>query len=233
MRLIVAAVASLSLAACASTPAAPNGRFDLRFDEAAAAPADDVAFGDAGSTTLLVDPSAPHRVAPIEADENDASTTWIGVLVGERKFSDGDLQDLNIDRSYIYGVEIESHSASSGLGWEAGYQYSSDDNDVEGLSTEIQLQEGYLGGRWTINADGRLQPYVGGGLSILDVDIDGGPSSDDDMCYGAYLHAGLQWAFDRLRFGVDLRHVFADAHVLGEDVGLDYDQLALTAAFGF
>jgi len=231
MRLIIAAVASLSLAACASTPAASNGRFNLRLDEPALAPAEDAPVGDAG--VALVDPSAPRPAAPADDGANDMSDTWLGVLFGERKFRNGDIKDLDVDRNTIYGIELESHSLSSGLGWEVGYQYSSDDDDVAGQSTRIRLQEGYGGLRWTLNADDHLQPYVGGGLSILDVDVDAGPSSDDDMSYGAYIHAGLQWAFDRLRFGVDLRHVFADARIGGDDIGLDYDQLALTAAFGF
>jgi hypothetical protein len=229
MRSMLIIVSALSLTACASRTSVNSlGGFRLHVDESAPVAVDE----SADSSMVPVTDAAPANAADAD-DPNANQVDYITVLVGERWLRSGEASDLGVDRPFVAGAEWDSHDTETGHGYELGYQWSDEDGNSGGQSVDFTFQELYAGYRYTMNADDTLQPYLGGGVTFLHGNVDAGPQSGDDDAWGAYFRLGIAMAFDRLRFGLDYRHVFANLHVLGQDVDGDFDQLALTAGFRF
>ena len=231
MRIIVI-LSALSVVGCASSSnvAAVSSPFHLHVsdtsaaDEAAAASIDGVPVADEPASMAL-----PTMADPKESDE----VTYVTLMYGERSLRDSNVNDLGLSNQPIYGAEIEGLDKSDGNGYEAGINYAAKSNVSSGNSTETRMTEFYGGYRLTFRADQSLQPYISGGVAVLDGAVDFGTKSGDDTAFGFYLRAGLNWAFDRLRFGIDYKHLFASLDLAGANVDADYDQIALTAGFAF
>ena len=151
-----------------------------------------------------------------------------------------------VDGQTAVALEIDGRSRRAPVGWEAGVAYSSDDESgfdpfIGAFQAEAQFLELYGGVRKTWDTSGgRLHPYVAGGLTFLDADVDVevvgmGPASEGDSSLGAYVHGGL--TFDILRWlliGVDLRAVLGtDVEFAGVSADADYMQAAVLLGASF
>ena len=186
-------------------------------------------------------PASEPVAAKLASTPAELDVRHLNVILGVRNVRDGRLDDLNLDDEGMLGVEADAYDHDSGSGWEAGVMASHDDGHQSGHSVDARFTEIYGGFRQTFSTDesdphalNRTHPYVGLGATILHGDIDVGPQDGDDTTLGAYVHAGVNWSLENdVRLGLDLRHVFANLKLFGDNIDADYNQLALTVGFPF
>jgi hypothetical protein len=94
-----------------------------------------------------------------------------------------------------------------------------------GAKTEFgRLGELFFGVQRTWKAQGRLRPYIGGGLSSVRAEIHmDTPTRDQDSDYtsAVYLHGGALWRYTNVTIGVDGRLLTgADVKLFGENFGV-------------
>jgi hypothetical protein len=220
-------VCALSLTACATSSTANSVTgFRLHIDEAVPVSESDAVDG---GFVPLVDAATPGPAATEASVDTDAR--YLSVLVGQRWLQSGEAAEADVGRPFMVGIEYENHDTQSGHGFELGYAWA--DDQAHG-TIDLRYDELYAGYRFTMNADESLQPYFGAGLSYIRATLAGFPGSNEDNAFGAYLRLGLAWAFDRLRFGLDYRHVFTENMHLGwNDQAGGFDQVALSAGWRF
>jgi opacity protein-like surface antigen len=136
------------------------------------------------------------------------------------------------DNHLVLGVEIDAYDEFAPVGFEAGFLYSDDSDNTAGVSTALDLYELYAGVRKTFAiADGRLHPYVSGGLAYINAKIAADSpelNQDDDDTFGVYLRAGVYYRpSGTLRVGLDYRKMMG-THLSGTGgLDVDYDQVTL------
>jgi opacity protein-like surface antigen len=170
-----------------------------------------------------------------------ATVSTVSLNVGLRQYGDDLLEDAELDEHTSVGIEFDSYSRTAPIGWELGLSYSSEDESAGGISVEVTGLELYGGVRKTWETgSGRLRPYLGGGLSALNGEIEAsisgdGSDSDDDTSLGAYLHGGVRFqATDAVSLGADLRYrLGTDFDIDGLDIDSDFFQMAVTLGFSF
>lgn len=219
----------LVLAACASQPASTSPFHAPAMEEP-------VPPAESGGQT---DETALSDVAPVQASPDSPlsmDVRHITVLLGARDVDNNGLENLDIDEQGLLGVEFDAYDRESGAGFEAGISISHADDDFAGQDVDATFTELYGGFRETFPLDSpEIHPYVGIGATLLHGEVDAGPADDSDTTLGAYIRAGINFSLSNdLRLGVDLRHVFAEFDMFGnDDFDADFDQFALTAAFPF
>ena len=168
-------------------------------------------------------------------------TQSLALYLGGRSFQE-DLEPAE-DHSLV-GIEYATQTPGAAMGWEFGIQYSENvlsgfDFDLFGSTTlDASSLELYGGVRKTFREQAAFRPYVGGGLSVIKVDLDldsPSPQSDSATVLGLYVHAGAAYAFNQtFALGLDYRILIADdAKLFGFENDVDYGQLALTLSFRF
>lgn len=179
-----------------------------------------------------------RQAEPSEAER----VTNIGVMVGLRQLDEDDWDP--VDEQVAFGLEIDTYVPGAPIGFELGGSYSKDDDSafdplVGNFDAEAKFWEIYGGVRktWAV-ADGRLHPYVGGGLSFINADakvsVSGfGSASDDDSSVGGYVHGGATYdVTDSIYLGVDLRGLLGtDLEIAGASGDADYLQVALVLGY--
>jgi opacity protein-like surface antigen len=169
------------------------------------------------------------------------SSRHVTLLLGQRMLDEDDWDP--VDEPIAAGVEVDVVKTASGDGYEFGVLVASDEDDFDhpvfgDVDVESELIELYGGYRHTfVEVDEDVQPYVGGGGTLIhaDIDTDGGPGpSDDDTSLGLYVRAGVHFALStETRLGIDYRHVFLTDVDIGAIDDADYDQLMMTLGFPF
>jgi len=118
--------------------------------------------------------------------------------------------------------------------------YSTEDDDIGGVDAETRTYELYAGYRYTFSPEEEgLHPFLSVGLDAINAELDvTGAHGEDDTVVGAYARAGLLWdVSDRLRLGVDYRHLFADDFEIDFGPGAeieadaDYDQVVFSVGW--
>jgi len=164
------------------------------------------------------------------------SVTTVSLMMGERWLDDDDdntVDALGLDEQSVGGFEIDSYNRGSGNGFELGWATSWEDNTTAGVKGEVDMSEVYAGFRKTFMLDDQFHPFVSGGVSYVDGELDSGPASSDGSDLATYLRAGILWDLgDRLRLGLDYRYLFG-GDVFGGLGDADYDQVALSLGYRF
>ena len=173
-------------------------------------------------------PSGGPVQGPSAANENR-----ISIYLGQRSLDEDDYAPVE-DQATL-GFEYSQEAAGSAFGWEVGIMGSSDDDRVAGFDVEARTGELYGGIRKSFGDDA-VRPFVGGGLAIINSEIEVvGAGSDDDSSFAAYLHGGVALAVsESFLLGLDLRLLFgSQLEIVGIDTDADYGQIALFLGFGF
>jgi hypothetical protein len=151
----------------------------------------------------------------------------ITIYLGQRNLDQDDYAP--VDEQAMIGVEFARETAGSLVGWEVGVMGSSDEGSVAGFDVTGNTAEIYGGVRKTFGS-GSVRPYVGGGLSVInsEVEVSGSGSADDESLAG-YAHLGVSVDVTEAFFlGLDLRVLFgSDLSIGGVNTDADYGQLAL------
>lgn len=183
------------------------------------------------TTTVVVRPSA---VRPAAAESWEHHVTAMG---GQRWLDDDDWDEL--DEPLVFGVEFDGTDVTSGNGFEVGVLYSNDDADIGPFEAEATTWELYAGYRYTFNPQEEgIHPFLSAGVEAMNGELDvSGGGSEDDTVVGAYGRAGLLWdVSDRLRLGLDYRHLFSDDlefdNAGGDlEANPDYDQIVFSVGW--
>lgn len=131
----------------------------------------------------------------------------VNAMVGTRSYDD---VPSDVEGPVVYGLEGLLGLSTSGLGLEGGLNFGEDDGTDGGDDIELEAAEYFFGLRNTWNTDGLLQPYIGGGLTYLDTDLDIDGASDSDEFWGGYLRAGVGVMLGIFQGGIDLRATAMD-----------------------
>lgn len=185
------------------------------------------------ATALLVTLASCSAVEPAQENVGHGRDNRIAIYVGQRNLDEDDWAPL--DEQTMFGIEYARETAGSPVGFEIGFQGSSDDDEVLGTDVEATTAEIYGGVRKTFGED-VVRPYIGGGLSFISAGIDvDGVGDDDDSSIAAYLHGGIGFQVsDLIALGLDVRFLFgSDLSIFGEDVDADYGQAAFFLGFAF
>jgi hypothetical protein len=87
-----------------------------------------------------------------------------------------------------------------------------------GLGLDVEIDEYDLGVRKIFDADPRIHPYIGGGLSIVSAEISGPGGSVEDTGAGVWIGRGLYATIsEHFNIGVDLRLSTANVTFFGVD----------------
>ena len=165
----------------------------------------------------------------------------VRVIVGARSLD----EDLDpVDEPVVFGADL----GYTPQGWgnftiDLGILYAIDAEDEVfpgAYDLSLATAELYAGPRYTLRADGlfggALQPYVGGGVSLVAVHAESVFGADfEDGTAGLYGIVGLRWAFDNVALGAEYRVLggtkFEDSDgPVSIDTDVDYDQIALVIA---
>jgi opacity protein-like surface antigen len=231
MRSLCAVCCVLLLAGCASQPAAPAFHAPRAADETAAAPDSQPLALEGASDTGAGAAAVTHAQGSTVDELSDRHVT---ALVGARKVDDNTADNLGIDEQFMLGLGVDMSDPQTGNGFEAGFEGSGDDGTKNGQDVELHLFDIYGGYRKTFHPqDAQVHPYLAGGLAVLHGELDVGPD-DDDTTLGAYVRAGISVdVSEKVRLGVDYRHMFADLDFFGDNFDADFNQLALSIGFPF
>lgn len=151
------------------------------------------------------------------------------------------------DDQGVIGVDASVHYGRFPLGFEFGFSGAADNREARfgNFYADVgsSASEFYLGGRITGDlARGRVRPYVGTGVTFLNVEADRLSNqfifTDDDTTVAGYVHGGALFQFGqgRARFsiGLDVRWVYsADVVLFGDHLDVDYLQIGPTFGVTF
>jgi len=180
----------------------------------------------------------PSATAAAPTDPHDSA--WAGdvrLLLGGRQLDERTYRP--VDEQFLHGAEASFRPRGEGLGLEVGATVGHDFDGalLFGDNSESNLADLYVGGRFTANTSGVVQPYFGVGASVLIVELNritGNTNHrDDDVGFGAYAHGGIAVAVSKLvLLGIDVRSVFgSEVELFGVDTDADYTQVALFVGF--
>ena len=187
-------------------------------------------------------PSSPTvaSVAPLSPAPLRVGGPWIShitLAAGGRWLDEDDWEP--VEEQLVFGLQLDESTADDGNGYEVGVLYAEDEDNIEST-----MYEGYLGYRHTFGEDTEAwHPFLSAGLSAvwgeLELATPGSNPGDDDIIFGAYGRAGLLWdVSERVRVGVDYRHLFAqdfELEIDGQDIERsgDNDQVLVSLGFEF
>ena len=171
------------------------------------------------------------------SETGKVGTHSVHVLVGKLMLDEDDWAPL--DEPFVLGVMYAREKAGDPLGFELGLQLGGQNETSGGVDFTSAFVELAGGIRKTWLRDRVVQPYIGGGLSLIGVGIEaeqGGLSTDDDdSTVGVYVHGGVLFApFDNFEFGLDLRIVRGtDISLSGANGDIDSEQVSLVFGWNF
>ena len=159
----------------------------------------------------------------------------LDLLVGVRQLDEADFAP--IEDQTVFGVQLDSSIPGAPLGWEVGFSYSSEDDTIGSLAFEASLLELYGGLRKDFETGSPVRPYLGAGVSLIEVDVDassgGMGGSESDTSPGLYVHGGVRVdVSDTIHIGLDARAVLATDFEIG-GIGFDADHEQLAFLIGF
>lgn len=158
------------------------------------------------------------------------------VYLGQRSLDENDWAPIEDQAALQFEYSQESPDAA--VGWEVGLGGSADSATIDvGFGPQdatLSTGELYGGVRKTFGS-GNVRPYVGGGLSFINLDVELDSASEDDNSLGMYLHGGVEFILGQsFALGLDLRALFgSDITIAGFSTDADYAQAALTLGWRF
>lgn len=172
-------------------------------------------------------------------------------ITGANDIADGRL-DITIDSGFAAGLAVRYDYANSPWTSEIGWEYRSNDSAATTADGSV-LPDGnyasnifYLNGRYALNEDKRLTPWVGGGLAwIQEIDLDsedsdGERSFEDSGSIGFQVMVGADYYLnERIYLTSEVRYSNHSEIDLDEEsgngrvTGIDYQPITLGLGAGF
>lgn len=157
----------------------------------------------------------------------------VSLYFGQRSLDEDDWAPL--EDQTTFGIEFWRESPDNPVGFEVGIMGSSDEGDVGGFDFEVSTGELYAGVRKSFG-DQAVHPYLGGGLSFINAEVElSGGGSDDDSSAAIYAHGGVLFdVSESMYLGLDVRTLIgSDLSIAGVSTDADYVQFAAMIGFGF
>lgn len=179
--------------------------------------------------------ASPLQTVIEEHRHEEPFAARISLLLGMRTFDEDDFEP--VEDQPVLGLDFSFEPPGSFIGFEVGLMGSAEDDEVLGTDLESRVGEIYAGVRKTFGDRARgLHPYIGGGVSAINVDVEiDGVGSDDDTSIAGYVHGGILAKVGGSFFvGADARGLFGtDIELEGVEVDADYLQLAFVLGWAF
>ena len=201
-----------------------------------------VAFFGTACIVVTPPPAAPavaqDGTTPVSgavASPANVERGQVTFLLGAQQLDEDDWAPT--DEPIVFGVEFTQQKAGAWTGFEVGSRLAGDAATVSGVDISLVSWELYGGARRTFFTDRDLQPYIGAGITLLLVTLEGdsgwNTTSDEDVSLGAYVHAGCSYRIDQLLLGLDVRYVGGtDVELYGYSSDMDSTQVCLFVGFG-
>lgn len=173
-------------------------------------------------------PPAEPLLPPIHAGE-------VRFLLGAGQLDEDDWAPT--DEPIVLGVEYMRQGPDAWVGFELGSRIAGDAATVNGVDLSLVTWELYGGLHRTFLPEGMVQPYIGAGASLVFVSAEASDgwlsSSDEDVTFGLYAHAGFVVRVDAVLLGLDARVLGAtDVDMFGWSGDVDTTQFCLFVGFG-
>lgn len=160
--------------------------------------------------------------------------------------------DVSPGSGFVAGISLRHQYAQSRWSSDLGWEYRTNDasttftNGSEFKGGDYASNTFYINTRYKLSEGGKLTPWVGGGLSVIqEVDLDA-TSSDQSLSFssagslGWQVMAGADYDLTRrLYLTTEFRYTaFTDLNLDNEQTqglvsGIDYDPLTLAVGIGF
>ncbi|NUP96253.1 MAG: hypothetical protein HUU28_08835 [Planctomycetaceae bacterium] len=189
---------------------------------------------------VVTPPPAPSAAtgedaAAVAATPANVERGQVTFLLGAQQLDEDDWAPT--DEPIVFGAELTQQKPGAWAGFEVGTRLAGDSATVNGVDVSLVSWELYGGARRTFFTESDLQPYIGAGITLLLVALEGdsgwNTTSDEDVSLGAYVHAGCSYRIDQLLLGLDVRLVGGtDVDLYGYSSDMDSTQVCLFVGFG-
>lgn len=145
---------------------------------------------------------------------------WTGnfnLFVGQKSLDEDDWAP--VEDQLEVGVEVDFRQKAWPVNIAVDFLYSSDEADLfPGIEAEGKTWELDLGVRKIWDNFGIVHPFIGGGLAIVNGEVEVMGFSDDDTGLGFWLDGGVKFAVTpNFNVGLEIRYSKADVTIAGVD----------------
>lgn len=159
-----------------------------------------------------------------------ATTGHFGAFLGQKSLDDKDWGEL--DNHLELAVLADFRETNWPISIAIGFAGSADVRETTAGDFTATTSETLAGLRKLFALGSRLQPYLGGGLAIIEAESETPQVTHTDSSLGLWLNAGVYFPLtDHFSLGVDYRHSRAEVTLGGTEVEAGGDHLGLTAGY--
>lgn len=168
---------------------------------------------------------------PVLADGN------VNFTLGSRTLDENDFEP--VDTQTFIGAEVDFAISDWPINLAGGIYRSTKSDSIGSADVEATITEVSFGAMKTWDVMGNMHPFVGGGLSMVQVeaeaDAGGVSTSDDDTGTAFYAEGGVYWRLgSAMNLGAHGRFNRGSSHDIGGgDIDSDYFQIGVLAGFAF
>ncbi|MCJ7765773.1 MAG: porin family protein [Thiovulaceae bacterium] len=170
---------------------------------------------------------------PMALMAEGGTTGNVNLLIGQKTLDKDDWE--RFDKQAEIGVMFDIGGKDWPVNFALDMLVSGDEETISGVDVDASTAEMDIGIRKSF-LDGNLHPYVGGGLALIQANIEGTQSgvtvSDDDTGVGVWVSGGLYYSIiEHINVGLDLRYSHAKTTLFGVDKQAGGTHVALFAGY--
>ncbi len=161
----------------------------------------------------------------------------INLALGQRALDDSDFGP--VDEQFFFGASVD-WDMEWPVNLAGGLYFSSEDDSIGTTDISASVTEITFGVMKNWESHGRMHPFVGGGLGIVQVsaeidDPTAGSLSEDDTAPALYTEGGVYWRIGHaFNLGVHGRYMMAPGiEIAGSDFDTNYFQVGLLAGWSW
>lgn len=159
-----------------------------------------------------------------------ATTGHFGAFLGQKALDNSDWGDL--DRHVELGVLADFRETTWPISIAIGFSGSADVRETPTGDFTAATAETLAGLRKLFAQGSRVQPYLGGGLALIEAETETPSVTHNDSSLGFWVNAGVYFHLtDHFSLGIDYRHSQAEVTLSRTDVEAGGDHLGLTAGY--
>lgn len=159
-----------------------------------------------------------------------ATTGNFGLFVGKKVLDNSGWE--NLDSHLEFAILADFRETNWPVSIAIGMAGSADVKETAQGDVTGTTGETFAGIRKLFAEGSRVQPYLGGGLALIDAEIDTPTANNSDGGFGFWLNAGVYFHLtEHFSLAVDYRHSQADLTITNEDIKGGGDHLGITAGY--
>lgn len=159
-----------------------------------------------------------------------ATTGHFGAFLGQKWLDEDDWGEL--DNHFEFAVLADFRETNWPVNIALGFAGSADVRKTTAGDFTATTAETLAGLRKLFATNSRFQPYVGGGLALIEAESETPRVTHTDSGLGFWLNAGAYLHLtNHFSLGIDYRHSRAEVTLAGADVEAGGDHVGLTAGY--